>query len=245
MASREEVDLLTNALAGLSLAAQKDLKLLIQTFNGDIAWLREELPELWEELLTRYGSASSEIGAQIFLMWAEMLGIKDPQPTPVRPVDPERAGARLQWAMSTNDFEGNLMVLSDELVKQPARSTIVASSNASGVAYARVPSGKVTCAFCYTLASRGAVYKSSAMAGGLKKFHGGCDCQIVPVKNPAADYPDGYDPDAMFEKYLESRDAVTADGHATDTNKVLAQMRKDHPGALSDGVKEKATSGES
>ena len=67
--------------------------------------------------------------------------------------------------------------------------------------WARVPTGRETCGFCWMLASRGPVYSSSWAGGGrlkdseivsrtadgtmssddMNKWHTGCDCKIVPV----------------------------------------------------------------
>lgn len=48
-----------------------------------------------------------------------------------------------------------------------------------------------------------------------------CDCQPVPVASED-DYPEGYDPDALYEQYENAR--ANAGGR---TNSVLAQMRQD------------------
>lgn len=86
----------------------------------------------------------------------------------------------------------------------------------SGPRYARVPSGSETCGFCIMLASRGPVYHSADTAGEGGHFHSSCDCRIVPVwhskrvvtenggviRRSGTGY-EGYDPDALFDRYLE------------------------------------------
>lgn len=67
--------------------------------------------------------------------------------------------------------------------------------------WARVPTGRETCGFCWMLASRGPVYNTSGSGGGkvsqaqiirktadgsmssddMNQWHPGCDCKIVPV----------------------------------------------------------------
>ena len=67
--------------------------------------------------------------------------------------------------------------------------------------WARVPTGRETCGFCWMLASRGPVYKTAGGAGGrlgdsmmmqlhasdevssenMNQWHAGCDCKVVPV----------------------------------------------------------------
>lgn len=49
-----------------------------------------------------------------------------------------------------------------------------------GVRYARVTSGRNTCAFCLMLAGRGAVYWTRESAGGTNRWHNHCTCKVVP-----------------------------------------------------------------
>ena len=76
-----------------------------------------------------------------------------------------------------------------------------------GVRFARVPSGRETCAFCRMLASRGFVYWSRETAGEMDHFHRGCDCKIVASNDPEG--MEGYDPDREYElwKKFEEIDA--------------------------------------
>ncbi|MGW3888898.1 VG15 protein [Micromonospora chokoriensis] len=108
------------------------------------------------------------------------------------------------------------------LVLQPARQTIADSvdEDPADARWARVPSGRTTCAFCRLLASRGAVYHSEETAGGLANgYHGECDCVPTPVW-PGEQEP--YDVDAFLEEYNAAR--AKAGG---DPNAILAQMRLD------------------
>ena len=235
MAERAETDLLARALNGLSKNAQRDLALVFLGYESNTELLKTEIPQVWESLLEKYGSASSELGAQMFEQWAARIGIDSPEVKRGRAVDPGRARARLEWALSSKSPRENLMVLVDELVKQPARRTLAASADANGVKFARVPSGSETCAFCFMLASRGAVYLSEATAGKMDKFHGKCDCQIVPVRGPQ-DYPEGYHPDDMYDAYARARDKVAPGGQPIRVNEVLSQMRLDLHDKLRDGV---------
>lgn len=75
-----------------------------------------------------------------------------------------------------------------------------------GVRFARVPQGP-SCGFCIMLASRGFVYASKESAGQFKRFHDHCDCRIV-AGMPGTTV-EGYDPEGMYERYLQCRDAIT------------------------------------
>lgn len=89
-----------------------------------------------------------------------------------------------------------------EIKKAAAESTFHNADNDNlKPRFARVPTGAETCPFCIMLASRGFVYHSRASAGELNHFHANCDCRVV------AGFPgmrvDGYDPDALYDQYLD------------------------------------------
>lgn len=149
---------------------------------------KRALSGAWPELIDYYGNIAATFGADNVEEWAESMGIK-PVVKMVDGVDPVRATARAEWALSTADPMGNFKVLVDELVKQPYRSTVHNSAAASGVGWARVPTGSETCSFCLMLASRGGEYRSkkSAQFGSKgKKYHGECVVEGTLVHGPAA-----------------------------------------------------------
>lgn len=106
----------------------------------------------------------------------------------------------------------NLTEVNDRFVKAAPRNTIFysAQKDTSRASFARVPSGSKTCEFCLMLASRGAVYANAKSAGETKKFHGHCDCQIIPMWD-GDEYPEGYDPESLYDKYVELQ--VAKQGH--------------------------------
>jgi hypothetical protein len=59
------------------------------------------------------------------------------------------------------------------------------------------------------MASRGAIYLTEESAGGgpdddMHKYHNWCDCTPTPFWK-GDPYPDSYDPDALYSKYLDAR----------------------------------------
>lgn len=82
----------------------------------------------------------------------------------------------------------------------------------AGMRYARVPTGRETCGFCLMLASRGFAYKTRSSAGDhgflYNSFHNNCDCRVVPGN--ADTEVEGYDPDALYERYLDARATIGA-----------------------------------
>lgn len=198
MATRAEVVLFRRALRALSVAVKRDLARVWAPLAGaEFAAQRAVLDSLWPDLIATYGDMGVTVAADMLDEW-----LVDPEIVLVRPVDEPRALARMRWALGTPNPLGNLSVIADQLVKQPARRTVQRTAEAAGAGWARVPSGAETCAFCLMLASRGFVYGSKASAGGGDQFHGDCDCMTVP----GPDAPEGYDPDALYERYRLARD---------------------------------------
>lgn len=231
-------------LGELSAGARADLRALLAGVDmTDGAAIRRALGPTWVDLVATYGSASAALGAVLFEAMADDLAVP-PRVELAPAVEADQADARMRWASTTIAALGNLSTVLDELVKQPARSTVEQSAHASGGAWMRVPQGRETCAFCRMIASRGPVYGSelSALAvvgrgkttrlgargrrgGGVRargkqalgdKYHGGCDCAVVFVNGPD-DYPAGYDPDVYLDEYLSV--------NSTDTKTILAGMR--------------------
>lgn len=217
------------ALAELSKAAQAEFIDGFGSINPRMQHQRTAFVREWfPELIHQYGVVTAAIGADVFEAEARELGLRPA--TEVAPgVNAERAAARLGAELATTTTLSTSLQLVDELVKQPYRSTFQDSAIASGAGWARVPVGD-TCNFCILLASRGGVYSSKDVAiFGFKgkKYHGDCDCQPVLVRSPD-DYPAGYDPDAMYEKYKAAWYA--AGGKGVQARAVAAKMREMYGG---------------
>ena len=132
-------------------------------------------------------------------------------------VDPDRP----------DDFE-------DEYEKKPKDPAPKVQSLVRG--WARVPTGRETCGFCWMLASRGPVYDSAGSAGGkrsqaeiirktadgsmssddMNQWHPGCDCKVVPVFK-LSDWPGKDKADAAWklwkdkiQGYYSGKDAINA-----------------------------------
>ncbi len=220
MATQAELEQVRRALNRLAQAAQGDLQAVWdQLKTSDRVQVSRALTEGWEWVLERYGNMAATLAADFFEVEARNLNLT-PRVQMAAPFDGPRANARLEWALSTPNQWGNVTVLLDELVKQPYRSTFQDSAHASGGAWARVPTGASTCAFCRMTASRGAVYRSAQSAGEGKKWHGRCDCAVVLVRDER-DYPKGYNPDALYDQYEAGR----AEAQSGDPKKILSAMR--------------------
>ena len=224
MATRAELDKLRRALNRVTGAARADLRALLATVDpDDRRSLQRALGTAYPLLLTEYGTATAALGADMVETWADELRIR-PTVALAPTLAPEEAVAVAAWSLKQANWQASLSAMTDQLVKQPYRRTVQGSAHASGVAWARVPTGATTCAFCVMAASRGAVYKTSGTAGADHKYHGDCDCQVVMVRDPG-DYPEGYDPAAYYEVYAAGW-SNAKDAGSTKTKDVLAAMRQ-------------------
>lgn len=192
---------MNRALEELSTAARAEFIAGFGSINPRMQHQRTAFVREWfPELIHQYGVVTAAIGADVFEAEARELGIRPV--TELAPgVNAERAAARLGAELATTTTLSTSLQLVDELVKQPYRSTFQDSAINSGAGWARVPLGD-TCNFCIMLASRGGVYTRDTVVLGFngKKYHGECDCMPVLVRDES-DYPDGYSPDDLYEKY--------------------------------------------
>lgn len=226
MATRAELDRLARALNRISGRAEADLRALLASVDPeDRRAVKRALDVVYPELVAVYGAATAALGADMVEAWAADLAIR-PTVALAEPVTARQAQGIADWALTQPDWRGQLDIITDEVVKQPYRDTVQDSAKASRAAWARVPTGPTTCAFCTMTASRGAVYHTSASAGGDRKYHGKCDCQVVMVRGPE-DYPEGYNPGELFDIYDTGHSIAKSEGHTRPTTKqILAGMRK-------------------
>lgn len=202
---------------------------LVELARGDFAdfWaaldvlqpveVREAIEVFLPELVQTYGATAAVLAADFYDELRDVPASASRFSAVVtEPVPVEQAAATARWGIDPL-FQAEPEPLKafsaisggvQRLVLQPGRDTIVESAYRDSVrtSFARVPTGSESCAFCLTMASRGAVYGSRASAGDMNKFHDNDDCAIVPVRSPE-DYPEDYDPDALYEQYASVHDA--------------------------------------
>lgn len=220
-----QTDVVTLALAELAQWWEQLLALL----TGDVPVA--EIETFTADLVAAYGDAAALAAVDWYDELRDQADVRGRfRAQMADPASPEQAAAVARWAVgplfgAQPDRQQALEHLSggvQRLVLQPARQTIADNVDAdpADVRWARVPSGRTTCAFCRLLASRGAVYHSEESAGGLAtSFHSLCDCVPTPVW-PGE--PEPYDVDALVDEYTAARSK--AGGNPTA---ILAQMRTD------------------
>lgn len=199
MPSRAEVRLLQLGQKEIARRARAELagwwELLDKT---DLDRLRSEVEEFFPTLIREYGRVGEAVAAD----WYE--SVYRERASIARDVSNEQmARARARWAIGQS-WNGNhaqslatLQVVADEMVRQFGRDAIKESAKSNKRMFARIPVGE-TCAWCLMLASRGFAYHSAEDAGKMSKFHGDCDCEIIPDDGRV---PAGYDVEALYEQY--------------------------------------------
>jgi hypothetical protein len=233
-------------LQTVSIAAQNELKSffsLLDTSNPEYA--RDKLITFCRALSDKYGPVSGQLAKE----WYDKLRTQEVGSgytsiigsTP--PTGSIEASTRYicgdLWNADPNDALGALTGMVDRYVKQDARNTIMENianevdagtmnsrkryqRGSTSPGFARVPTGRTTCAWCLLLAGRGYVYWSPETAGEFNKYHAHCDCVIVPAWGRDHSIS-GYDPSDYYDMYREARKQTEG---MKDANSISATMRQ-------------------
>lgn len=167
-------------------------------------------------LVSEYGDMAATVAADWFEELRASEGVPGSFRAPLAPAVPlEQVNARLGyatrpdgplWLGQSETLTTFLAMMANEYALQPGRDTVMEAAHKDKAAYARIPEPGA-CKFCLMLASRGFVYSKST-AGGTKKFHGKCRCNVLPSWDETrARVEYGYDPDALYDQYAKLRDA--------------------------------------
>lgn len=231
---------------GLAKLAQRDLMAFWYGLGTEDPFkLKVALMEFMPDLVATYGSAAAGLAADRYdELRADSVASGSFRAVMADALPDDDVRAATGWALGPafskdQDLSASLTMLVDvgqKLVRQQARDTVAASvrRDPAGARYARVPTGKTTCAFCLVLASAGAVYGSKKTAGGVKgtEYHTKCDCEAEPVWSPRdmerLKKDSDYDPKALYNSYKVARQQA-----ATNTLKGGEQFVKRDPDDLS------------
>ena len=255
MTTLADVEQFRLANVGIAAMAQVDLEDFWGTLNLSFPGeSRDSLLAFVPAITQKYGNVSAVVAADWYdgLRPANSLitgAFRAPLAAPVATsavASTVRFGAQHLWSAAPTIALSLLSVAVTKYALQPGRDTVaqaVRQDPDRRARYARIPSGKETCAFCLAMASRGFVYRSEAAAGNtFNRYHGRCDCVPTPEWS---DDPriEGYDPDGMFAMYQAARaeagGVIELKGKGTveaDDLSILQAMRRLYPDQLTDGV---------
>ena len=214
--SRAFIDEYNAALHALQGAAADEFRAVMQAWHeanpgASVAEAREFCIAAATDVSERYGGVSSELAAQMFDEVCGEEGIGATAEVPEQLVDPEMVEGAARYdagKLVGGDWAGFVEAEArkvDNNVRRAAYDTVERSCRDNDVRWARVPSGRETCGYCFMLASRGFVYTSEGKAHNGS--HVGCDCTVVPGRKGSTSV-EGYDPDALRERWEECRDAA-------------------------------------
>lgn len=193
--------------------------------NATVADMRKFAIETIQDGLYLYGDQAKVIANDFFDTLAQQEGSKATadmfDSTDADMVEQKvRYYAKAMAEGDTSKFIKDVSDLTGYYVKREAFCNMAKNCKKSGIRYARVPSGRETCAFCFMLASRGFVYWTEADAGEQRsghEYHTNCDCIIVPGFHKDSGVNEdtqieGYKPSEMRDRYKKCYDAINPNG---------------------------------
>lgn len=234
--SQQQITNYRKAIDASALDAQQYLLSVSKAYfelnpNASVADIRNYTINAIQDVLSVFGDESKLIANEFF----DTLAIQHGSKLTAEMFDNFDDGLMEQkvryyaQALTTGDtskFTRDVSSLASYYVKREAFQNMYSNCKKNRIRYARVPTGRETCAFCFMLASRGYVYTGEAEAGADgNEYHAHCDCTIVPNFN--REKIEGYDPDALYERYRQCYKEAQESGAMSYDN--WAQANKDLP----------------
>ena len=215
----------TAALNAQQQAAFNFMQTALRSFyqlNGgmiDAETMREFAMQTLTTCVQTFGDRAATIACSAYDVTMEELGISVQPSAVYNPVSVNSTGRQVDYLMrqltpdTFDSFAQKLAARAYENVGRAANKTTIRNAErdySKGVRYARVPTGKETCGFCLMLASRGFDYTSRKAAGDMgfafNRFHDRCDCRVVAGDDFTT--VEGYDPDWLYDVYLDARSTI-------------------------------------
>lgn len=186
--------------------------------DASVAEIREAAKDAISEALNAFGDQAGAVACEFFDQITEREGLKAESQLYTDTIDSEKVDKKVRY-YARSLVEGNVPKFTKSVtdltrfyVKRTAFENIVQNCDKNKIRYARVPSGRETCAFCFMLSSRGFVYRSELTARGrsLHGVHEHCDCIVVPGIDGVTKI-EGYDPDLMYDRWKQCAETVGVD----------------------------------
>ena len=213
---RAAVDFLTKEINGISSDAQARVLEVLRGINWtpeNIAQCRDLVIQALATIMPTYTTMAAQASADFYDAIREASVGQRLGATAASGYDPAATDgavrAFVQKVVDGKEIEVfNRLVLSraDYELRRAANYCVTANGARDPLRprYARVPTGAETCDFCLMLASRGFVYHSTSSAA-VDHTHDSCDCRVV-VGFPG-DEVEGYDPQAIYDRWQDAIDA--------------------------------------
>lgn len=181
---------------------------------------------------TRYGEAATELACQMYDAVAAVSKVPVPSAEPAATATYGEVAKAVRGKMFDTQEPSSIGAAVGRLVKMAGVDTTMKNALRDGAEWAWVPSGD-TCVFCLTLASRGwqVASKKAIRNGHAKHIHNNCDCTYA-VRFDGKSSVDGYDPDALYDEYInagstrqERINALRRRNYAANKDYINAQKR--------------------
>lgn len=152
----------------------------------------------------KYGAAAAELACEMYDEMALLSGLYLPAAEPAALATYGEVAKAVNGVLKYSLNEELIASAVSRQVKMAGVDTTMKNALRDGAQWAWIPSGD-TCAFCFTLASRGWQYASKkALKGGhAEHIHGNCDCTYAIRFNDQTDVQ-GYDPDKYLKMYQDA-----------------------------------------
>lgn len=202
--------------------------------NASVSSLREAAKSAISDSSNIFGEQAAEIAQGFFDQIVEAEGITAISDSFGDVIDSNLMDQKVRYfaqkLVDGNyfDFQKDVTDLTRFYVKRTAYENVIRNCSANDIRYARIPSGRETCSFCFMLSSRGFVYHSENTARG-KSAHGihqHCDCIIVPGV-PGKTKIAGYDPDELYKRWKQCAETVglnPKDRTTINTKRIRAEV---------------------
>lgn len=230
---RSDVD----AYAGAARSyVEQYLRALMEEFpDMSVADLRDEAIGAVDDSLNAFGDQAAALSLELLEEVVSERGIKPV--TEVEGVVPRemvegavRYRARALVEGESERFVRDVADLSRYYVHRSALENMERNCERNDLRYARVPSGRETCGFCFMLSSRGFVYRSEQTASGEHGYHDHCDCVVVPgFKDSGRELGpqiEGYDPKGMRERWRDCQATLGTESELRERWKALSDKQR-------------------
>ena len=152
----------------------------------------------------KYGTAAAELACEMYDEMAALSGAFLPAAEPAAVATYGEVAKAVNGVMK---YSQNLEMIAAAVarqVKMAGVDTTMQNALRDGAEWAWIPSGD-TCAFCFTLASRGwqRASKKAVKDGHAEHIHANCDCTYAIRFNQNTDVQ-GYDPDKYLKMYQDA-----------------------------------------
>lgn len=227
--TRAKLDSYRNSVNAQAAAARAEvsamLDAMLKTNKGhEPRVIRDYALQVIRDVMSVYGRNAGELADSLFEdMTGETARLYDGIDWDMV-IDKVRYLTSMIVAGDAEGFKSGLVDAANFYVKRNNYENTVRNCRDKGIRYARVPTGRETCAFCFMLSSRGFVYYSEMTAMGEHGYHVNCDCIAVPGDENTV--VEGYDWRGMYERYKQCCETANVSPYATGREYRNAVMRE-------------------